>query len=860
MPKEKNHLKSRFLKFIDEFNPKDLKNTNTYAITIGWFLTINFFFFSLDQQNQDSWIYLWIILNAYFWKNLNSIILSAIKPLMELLLLLLFVLICFDILLLSFSVGIFENVGIKILHSFTLSFIALITGLVLIINSRKNKFKKPNINNIMRQGVLISYAIIGYLAHTLVFFDHIYYLYLFQVILFIILLKKTGWLESLTKSELFYYFIAFVILFFIIPGDNVFQEILKQSNTQKTLLISIPYYFYLFFKMYVLVLVVKTPIVVIYNHASLSKKLSISGLFQSTIPQLIQFLLLIFVFYFIVSGWQANQLRNTIKNTIENISNEKSEPGLFYSNFTVTNEDSIHSLKGYESIHFKKSNPKTGIIGIKKINNENIDYFLFKNNKDSIRNELSFVRVDSLFIAHLAKQLSVINGSGIMAYPYFLKEWQKIVYNISFWQNNQNIKIFLFGLLSNNQGIPIQTQFEILEKPDTDFVFKGLSSFSGNRKLVTGRLYLPLLNDQNNNSHFAIDIYFDPNISFFNSFVAKIILVFILLFFLFNLFITRRMVKFGSEIRQMIVQKFNQLKNGIREISSGNLDYKVELEGEDEFVEFAERFNQMGNKLKETIAGLREKDRLDHELQIARNVQLSLLPAKIPVVPGFDVAAIMETATEVGGDFYDIFAINENKYLFTIGDVSGKGSSAAFYMAQFISLLRYSVQFTDNPEEVAFRLNNYFTSHVNDKQIFVTAIIGILDLETNEISMVRAGHNLPMLIPGNKEKEIKELHSSGLGFGLTKDKFQKSLKVKKFIIAKGDMLLLYTDGVIEAAHPNVQGNIQILGEEKLPKIVSDYREVSASVLVKKIDNELKSFYGKNPIVDDYTLLVLQRTK
>ena len=132
-----------------------------------------------------------------------------------------------------------------------------------------------------------------------------------------------------------------------------------------------------------------------------------------------------------------------------------------------------------------------------------------------------------------------------------------------------------------------------------------------------------------------------------------------------------------------------------------------------------------------------------------------------------------------------------NQFLFTIGDVSGKGSSAAFYMAQIISLLRYSQQFMLDPMEIVLRLNQYFATQIKDRQVFITAIIGVLNTDQNSIHFVRAGHPLPLFIPGDKRKPIEELHCTGLGIGLTNSsqKYKESIQVVKKMLSRDDLIL-----------------------------------------------------------------------
>jgi len=449
-------------------------------------------------------------------------------------------------------------------------------------------------------------------------------------------------------------------------------------------------------------------------------------------------------------------------------------------------------------------------------------------------------------------------ASGLKAYPFELKDWQKTIYTINYWQSEEKIKVFPFSIFSNNFGNTIESEIWFHEEADSSKNIESKNFKKVSRNLVLGRLYLKNLNAAGENHIYSIDIYFAPDSSFFSSFIAKIILVLIIMSFLFNVFVTRRVIKFGEEIRNIIVRKFTVLKNGIREISSGNLDYKVKLEGEDEFVEFANHFNKMGNRLQQTIEDQRKMDRLNHEFQIARNVQLGLLPSKLPDIKGYNIAASFETAIEVGGDFYDILKLDKNKYLFTIGDVSGKGASAAFYMAQFISLLRYSVQFTKKPEDIAGRINNYFISHVADRQIFITAVIGILDIEKNNISLIRAGHNLPFYLPEDKSENITEINIPGIGIGLSKPNFKKSLKVESMEINNGDKMLLFTDGIPEAARPVINDTMEVFGEAQFLQLINEWRHLSARQLSDKINSKLSQFYGKHSRVDDHTTLIIEK--
>ncbi len=850
-------IDKKFKKFFQNIKYDEFLTFKTLLIITSWLLTTSFLLYSIDTQAE--WALVWFFGSAYFWVQTNRILYSSIKPPTEIILLLLFGFVSLDILIVSGYLVEEKSILISLLHRIFLTLELVLAGLLLIINSHKNQVGNEGIN--LKQRVLIWYGLIGYLAHSIAFYDHIYYLYGFQVFLFVVLLKKTVWLESLSKSGLWITGLFILILFLILPGDYELQNLSGKQVSQNAYWISTPYYLYLLLKMYLLSTLVKIPIVMIYNHATLSKKLSIAGLFQSTFPQIIQLIVLLFTFYFFVASWQADQLRNIIYSKIQSIIVNEESKNVSCFSFPENSDNTKISIPGYISTTIETNFKKIAIVElIKSEKNAKIkkDQFFYVNPVDSISNSIFLIKIDSTLIKEITGDLSVVVSSGLIAYPFELKKWKKTLYEVNYWQQDEKIKVFPFSVFSNNFGNAIESEIWSYNEPDSPVNIESGFFEEVSRNLVLGRLYLKILNTSENNSHYAIDIYFAPDSSFFSSFIAKIIIVLIILSFLFNAFVTRRVIKFGEEIRNIIVRKFTVLKNGIREISSGNLDYKVKLEGEDEFVEFANHFNKMGNRLQQTMEDQRKMDRLNHEFQIARNVQLGLLPNQLPKIEGYNIAASFETAIEVGGDFYDILQLDKNKYLFTIGDVSGKGASAAFYMAQFISLLRYSVQFTKKPEDIAERLNKYFISHVADRHIFITAVIGILDIARNKISLIRAGHNLPVFIPAENNEKINEINIPGIGIGLSKTNFKESLKVENIDMNGGDKLLLFTDGIPEAAKPAINDNLEVFGEEQFNQLINDWRHLSAEQFSEKINSELAQFYGKHSRVDDHTTLIIEK--
>ena len=882
-------IQERMRKFRSEIDFQSLKSISFIFHLCAWFIVYYFLIYALNLHS--GWIWIWMMFLGYFWFNLNRDIFRFINPPVEVLLGLVVI---FYILIFPHLNSVFTNIvsaGSMIVPTsklpgfityFLLGVLTLIVGLILTLNSPASPVKtatgqnhqpsSPQDKSEFQQSVIFWYILIGLLAHQMIFFESIYYLYIFEFFLLFLLLNKTIWLEKLSRYELWTYFILFLIVFFFIQNPTGFQKVKLLEAGYKLTWFSFPLYLHLLIKLYFLALLIKIPIVLVYNHASLARKLSMAGLFQSTFPQFFQFLFLISIFFFFISGWQADNLREIVQNEFDQIRTGNMDSSYAHYTLTIRPGDQSFLCSGYAPFTLRQPFSENGIIALTKTRTatedegKKEDYFFYTKGMDTVLTSIYLVKIDTQLVNRMSGKLNVPAASGLICYPYAPKEWQDFLYKLDFLKSGSDLRIYPFSFLSKNSFWSVVSRSE----KSTDFTARirimGQENYFGDQKFVIGRIFMPVMkSDETQLPYFAFDIYLALTTSFWTSTLVKITFALVLLFFLLNFFIIGRVGKFGEEITKIIVQRFQQLKSGIKEISAGHLDYKFQMEGEDEFVELARHFNQMGDRLKRTIAEAREKDRMDQELQIARQVQLSLLPEKLPEIPGYQIAANIQTANEVGGDFYDVLSLGNNRYLFTVGDVSGKGSSAAFYMAQIISLLRYSQQFTLEPLEIVLRLNEYFATQIKDRQIFITAIIGILDSQKDSIQFVRAGHTLPILIPGDKRKEISELKCEGLGIGLTnsRQKFEETLQLVKMDLAEDDMLLFYTDGVVEAARPGSNPEdvekMEIFGEKRLKGILSVARGRNAKEVLSILSNELNSFYGNHPSVDDHTLLIIQKS-
>jgi len=879
-----NRFLNRFSSWWENIDRGALNPTRIIFLFSGWLVTFYFVIFSLEI-GQIKWMQVWIVFQIFFLYQLNKLLVSKVRIPIDLLLFVVLTISSLQNTLLGNTLKtIPDDFTLGFLSTFFLSLQILILGLILVSNASlwkgidQHTIRNHSIHDVQRkirvnQGSLILYALIGYIAYYVVLFEHQYILYLFQFFLLLTFLNKTKWLERLSKPELSFYFWLFLIIFYFY-GDPAGLDSVKFIETgQKISWFVFPFYCHLLLKMYLLAVVIKIPVVLIYNHATLSRKMWIAGLFQSSFPQLIQFIFLCFVFFALISSWQAENLRESLERQAEKISNGNIYHSLTYAKIDFQKESTSVIIPGYIPIPIQKTEGQYGVIALTKTHKQakrdfnKDDYFLYIKSSAQESKSFYFVKLDTAFIALLTRDLSYLAGSGLIMYPYTMREWQKFIFDIRIFQQENESKIYPFGIFSLNDSWSILSKKSPADSSKNKIIILGSEDIFGNQEVILGRLFIPINNfGAQDPLYFAFDIYVDFQSIFSPSNIGQFVWVLLLVFILFNSLVIRQVGKFGSQINKIILQKFSLLKVGIQQVARGNLDYKFNMEGEDEFVELAGHFNEMSLRLKDTIAQAREKDRLNHELKIARQVQLSLLPAKLPEIQDYQIAASIKTANEIGGDFYDIVPVGKNKYLFTIGDVSGKGSSAAFYMAQFISLLRFSQQFTNKPDEIAIRMNKYFSTQIVDRQIFITAIIGVLDLVKNTVEIVRAGHTLPILLPGDRNKNISEIKIKGLGLGLTKTEgtFKKRIELKKIDLNAGDIIVLYTDGVVEAAHEPSTGDtgsdIEVYGEDRFNELLNNSRDMDATELIETCDTDLNIFYGNHPRVDDHTLFFIQRKK
>jgi phosphoserine phosphatase RsbU/P len=237
------------------------------------------------------------------------------------------------------------------------------------------------------------------------------------------------------------------------------------------------------------------------------------------------------------------------------------------------------------------------------------------------------------------------------------------------------------------------------------------------------------------------------------------------------------------------------------------------------------------------------------ELEVARTIQQSLLPKNPPKHKGYEFAFFTEAAREVGGDFYDFFQ-NENNSTILIGDISGKGMGAALFMVQVNTILK-SLSKNNTLENIVVSFNEKI-EHLFPSTIFLTSSFIQMDGDGN-IELYRAGH-LPFIHYSAKEKKCNELLPEGLGIALgNPQKFKDQLRQQKIKMVKDDILVLYTDGLVETRNKHNEE----LGALRLNDFIHDNAELSATDIQKAILQNVLLFRGPRPPHDDLTLIVIK---
>ncbi len=308
-------------------------------------------------------------------------------------------------------------------------------------------------------------------------------------------------------------------------------------------------------------------------------------------------------------------------------------------------------------------------------------------------------------------------------------------------------------------------------------------------------------------------------------------------------------------ITRKVTKPIIALSQSTKDIAAGNLEAELPVyTAKDELGQLTESFRQMELSLQQYIDELTattiSKERIESELRIARDIQMGILPKLFPAFPErseFDIFASIEPAKEVGGDLYDFFFLDDDHFCFLIGDVSGKGVPAAFFMAVTKTMLNIVSEQKKDPGQILVKVNDDLAKD-NDACMFVTLFLGVLNIKTGHVRYASAGHNPPVLLA---QDEVSWLHVprepvAGAMDGMTYSTCEVDLQ-------KGDTLFLYTDGVTEAMNEEDE----LYSDPRLLNLLTAAGEKRPEQLVKNVSDSVADFAGEAEQSDDITMLAIQ---
>jgi len=247
-----------------------------------------------------------------------------------------------------------------------------------------------------------------------------------------------------------------------------------------------------------------------------------------------------------------------------------------------------------------------------------------------------------------------------------------------------------------------------------------------------------------------------------------------------------------------------------------------------------------------------ERERFQRELEIARTVQLKFLPQSQPEVDWLDVASNCIPAYEVGGDYYDFLQLDDHRFGVVVGDVSGKGVSAAFYMTLMKGILKSQARHVQSPKEILKQINDLFYENAQ-RGVFISMIYGVFDSRKNTFTFSRAGHN-PLISHYREKNQAEELSPYGIAIGLDKGPiFNQSLQEAEIKINAGDVFVFYTDGYSEAMNDE---RIEF-GEDRLIEVVKENANSTAETILHKIEDAVSKFTGNTSQHDDMTIVIIR---
>ena len=297
-------------------------------------------------------------------------------------------------------------------------------------------------------------------------------------------------------------------------------------------------------------------------------------------------------------------------------------------------------------------------------------------------------------------------------------------------------------------------------------------------------------------------------------------------------------------IKRVIINNLQRINDTLGRITQGDLNVTVDVRSSQEFSSLSDDINSTVSTLKRYIA--EAAARIDKELEYAKQIQLSALPTNFPEGEEYKIYAQMIAAKEVGGDFYDFYKLNDKTVAFLAADVSGKGIPAAMFMMTAKTIIKDLAESGMAVNEIFTKANEKLCEN-NESGMFVTAWMGILDLESGKLQFANAGHNPPLIKRADGSFEYLKTRAGFVLAGMEGVRY----RVGELTLGPGDRVFLYTDGVTEAT----DAHNQLYGEDRLLSFMNGNAAMTADALLPALKANIDEFVGEAPQFDDITMVM-----
>lgn len=304
----------------------------------------------------------------------------------------------------------------------------------------------------------------------------------------------------------------------------------------------------------------------------------------------------------------------------------------------------------------------------------------------------------------------------------------------------------------------------------------------------------------------------------------------------------------------IVMNPFRKLSDWVKQLGHGEVEDEYDFDSGSELGEIAKAFSEITDKFRKSQVNLAEQERLQKEMQLAQDIQQTLLPTSVPQLEGYEIASFYAAAKEVGGDYYDFVEVDKDSLGIVVADVSGKGVPGSLIMTMIRTALRTEARGVKSASEVLARLNNFVVKDMK-KGMFVTIFYVIIDSKKRRLNYASAGHN-PMILFRQTTNKTYYLNPKGFPVGISlpdPELFKKSIESDTIQLAEDDVLLIYTDGITEA----MNNKRDLFGEERLLEGIRKNAKLRVEPFSERIKEDINSFTQGFEQNDDITFVAIK---